>query len=144
MLTLARGFLLLFDDLLLMGQGTAVVPVLTAAEVAGPQVNLAWTVAGITSETGYSIQSRDVTAAGSFAEIATVGADVAVYEGDLGPFTADHAYAYRVVVVGGPSDGQSSNVVTMWGSGGLLRRLHWFHRKGDGGPSSNRRRRRRR
>lgn len=124
MLTLARGFLLPFDDLILFGQGTAVAPVLTLTVVAGPQVNLAWTVSGITSETGYSIQSRDVTDAGSFAEIATVGADVAVYEGDVGPFTDKHKYAWRVVVVGGPSDGQASNEATAFGGGtSLTRRL---------------------
>jgi hypothetical protein len=96
----------------------------TAVVVAGPQVNLAWSMAGITDATDVSIERRDVTAHGAFAEIDTTGDGGAeTYEGDLGPFTAKHRYQYRVVVVGGASDGLTSNVVTVFGGAvGYLRR----------------------
>jgi hypothetical protein len=88
---------------------------LAATTVAGPQVNLAWGVAGIAGETGYSIQRRDTTADGTFAEVHTVGADTGTWVGDVGPFTAKHRYAYRVLVVGGESDGEMSNEAAVFG-----------------------------
>jgi hypothetical protein len=100
------------------------VPVnLSAIVVAGPQVNLTWSQTSVGDETGYSIERRDVTAGGAFAEIDTVAADVESYTGDAGPFTAKHRYAYRIVVVGGASAGEASNVVGVFGSTSITRRL---------------------
>ena len=107
----------LYDELLLFGQEAVASITLTAAVVAGPQVNLAWTTAGVTSETGYLIEVRDLTDGDPFAELTTVGADVSVYEGDVGPFTEDHRYQYRVTVLGGPSDGVESNIRGVWPNG---------------------------
>jgi hypothetical protein len=95
--------------------------VLTAAVSAGPQADLLW-VDFVGGETNFSIERRDVTAGGAFAEIDTAAADATTYS-DVGPFTAKHRYQYRVVVVGGPSDGLVSNLVTVFGGGvGYLRR----------------------
>ena len=108
----------LYDELLLFGQEAVASITLTRELVAGPQVNLAWTTAGVTSETGYLIEVRDATAGDPFAELDTVGPDIAVYQGDLGPFTAGHRYEHHVTVVGGPSDGVVSNTVASFGAGG--------------------------
>lgn len=84
---------------------------LVAVLAAGPQVNLTWSGAGIGDETGFSVQRRDVSAGGAFAEVHASAADAVSWAGDLGPFTAGHMYQYRIVVVGGASDGLASNVV---------------------------------
>jgi hypothetical protein len=96
---------------------------LTYALAAGPQVNLAWDASGIMGETEFSIERRDATLGEAFAELDTAVAGSEAYEGDAGPFTEKHKYQYRVVVVGGASDGLMSNVVTVFGGGvGYIRR----------------------
>ena len=113
--------------LLLQEEVGAVAPTgLVATLVAGPQVNLSWDITGIVSESGYSIERRDTTAGASFAEIDTVGANISVYEGDVGPFTAKHRYAWRIAVLGGPSDGEVSNEVALFGGTSMMRRIRRY------------------
>jgi hypothetical protein len=127
---MVTGLFDLYPSVLLLEEGAAPPPEptapanLVAVVVAGPQVNLDWSMAGITDATDVSIERRDVTAGEAFAELATTGDGGAeVYEGDAGPFTPKHKYQYRVVVVGGVSDGLASNVVTVFGGGvGHIRR----------------------
>ena len=59
-------------------------------------------------ETGYSVERRDVTAAGAFAEIAALGPGLELYDDTLGD---THTYAYRIKTVGGVFDGEYSNIV---------------------------------
>jgi len=112
-----------------VGGGTAEPPApsnLEATIVAGPQVNLAWSLNSIADATDQSIERRDTTAGGAFAQIALVGdGTTEVYAGDVGPFTAKHRYAYRIVIVGGASDGLASNQVAVF-SGSSFNR--WFRR----------------
>jgi len=95
--------------------------ILTGTVSAGPQVDLVW-VDYIGDETNFSIERRDVTDAGAFAEIDTAAADATTYA-DAGPFTAKHRYAYRLAVVGGASDGEVSNTVALFGGTSITRRL---------------------
>ena len=93
-----------------------------AAAVSGANVVLTWTD-GAEDNTDYSIERRDVTAGDAFAEIDTTGDGDAETYTDVGPFTAKHRYQYRVVVVGGASDGEPSNEVGIFGGSSHGRRL---------------------
>lgn len=81
---------------------------------AGPQVDLAWNEQYLDGLTDIQVERRDVTAASAFATLASVTAAVASY-GDVGPFTAQHKYAYRITAVGGTADGQSSESQAVFG-----------------------------
>ena len=100
---------------------------LAAAQAAGPHVDLTWTNLAVES-TDYSVERRDATAGDAFAEIALTGSGTSESYHDTGPFTAKHRYAYRVVVVGGASDGDASNEVAIFGGtshSGRMRRARY-------------------
>jgi hypothetical protein len=100
-------------DVVLLYETEAELGVLTYWVTAGPQVNLDIDVSQIEGETYFSVQRRDATAAGGWGEVDTVTSFP--YEGDTGPFTPGHVYQYRIEVVGGPSDGLQSNIVSVFG-----------------------------
>lgn len=105
--------------LLLAGEGDtgSEIPSLSLAVVAGPIARFTWEDA-VADEIGYSLERRDVTAAGAFAEVAAVGPGIETVD-DAGPFTAGHVYEYRLIVEGGALDGESSNLVRYGGAGGI-------------------------
>ena len=102
---------------------------LVAVVEAGPQVILTWTLTGLDgSQTDQSVERRDLSVSGAFAEIDTVGDGTTLTYTDVGPFINRHRYEYRIVIVGGLSDGRASDPATAFGvpphSGrGLLQRL---------------------
>ena len=71
-----------------------------------PGVLLTWSD-NSSDETGFRIE-RKTGAAGSYAEIATTGADATSYA-DPGPLTQGNVYYYRVTALGGAGDSFTSN-----------------------------------
>lgn len=128
MLPVPIGLISPFDDQLpIMNQAGAAgtVPTdLRGSLLAGPQVRLNWSNTA-TDATNYSVQRRDATAGGAFAEINLAAPGTTQYD-DAGPFTAGHRYQYRIVVVGGAADTQSSNTIMMFENIPLSRQLRRF------------------
>lgn len=127
MLPVPVGLISPFDDqLVLLNQagaaGTA--PTDLRGSIVAGQVHLVWSDTA-TDATNYSVQRRDVTANGVFAEINLAAAHTVTYD-DAGPFTAGHRYQYRIVVVGGAADTLASNSITMFEQGTLQRRVRRF------------------
>jgi hypothetical protein len=94
---------------------------LAAVKATGPHVDLTWTDHA-SGNTDYSIERRNATDDGAFAQIALTGSGTAESYHDVGAFVAKHRYAYRVVVVGGPSAGEASNEVAIFGAPSLAGR----------------------